>query len=85
MRTPPRRPRITRKAQKASQREAKTPDGWDNWVQCTDKFHWWLNKEHAVLLQCLKRKGHDGNTHKAHVKGGVVEWKTSNAHAAEKK
>jgi hypothetical protein len=83
MRTPPRRPRITRKAQKASQREAKTPDGWDNWKQCKETFFYFYCKDHYREVRCIKGLDHDGHEHKANVRGGVVQWRTKPARAAE--
>jgi hypothetical protein len=82
MRTPPRRPRITRKAQKASQDERKTTHP-DDWKQCTQTFFFWHNKSHYSEVQCGKQLDHDGHEHKAKVKGGVVRWRTKPARAAE--
>jgi hypothetical protein len=71
---PFRRPRITRQAQKASQREAETPVSWDEYKTCDEIFHLWKNKEECVILHCNKQKGHRGKEHQAPKPGGVVRW-----------
>jgi hypothetical protein len=71
---PFRRPRITRQAQKASQREAETPLSWDAYERCDEIFHRWKNKQQYTILHCIKHKDHKSKEHKAPIPGGVVRW-----------
>lgn len=82
MRGAPRRPRITRKAQKASQRESVTKHP-DDWQRCTETFFWFHSKDKVSERQCIRELGHAGHEHKAVVRGGVLRWRTKPARAAE--
>lgn len=48
---------------------------WDEYKQCPEVFHWWLNKSQSVVLQCKLGADPPHKRHKTNKRGTTIRWK----------